>query len=157
MWGPLFSGLPSNPKLNFRMRHLAVTENHKYNSNSDDLRKTCRKEQTSNNDSEQRWGLGWPMFFWALYFVAVYCAKRSRWFRVKNKVKLSDKHGRCTSSSWYKQISPPHLGPISCRRQRVIFMMTFLTAHIISTRSQETRKVEARDGGEKIREMSSGI
>ena len=36
-------------------------------------------------------------------------------------------------------------------------MMTFLTAHIISTRSQETRKVEARDGGEKIREMSSGI
>ena len=54
---------------------------------------------------------GWADLFSPehLYFVAVYCAKRSRWFRVKNKVKLSDKHGRCTSSSWYKHISPPHL------------------------------------------------
>ena len=109
MWGPLFSGLPSNPKLNFRMRHLAVTENHKYNSNSDDLRKTCRKEQTSNNDSEQRWGLGWPIFSWALYFVAVYCAKRSRWFRVKNKVKLSDKHGRCGAHLHLDTNKPHHL------------------------------------------------
>ena len=38
------------------MRHLALTDNHKYISHSDDLGKTCRTEQTSYNDSDSRMG-----------------------------------------------------------------------------------------------------
>ena len=146
----LFSVLPSNSKLNLRLRHLSMTENHKYISNSDDLKKTCGKEQTLDNDSEQRWRLTY-FHLRAKSFIfccSLQCEKILEWFRLKTKLNWVISMGRCTSPSWYKTnlTTSSRSRPISSWRQfRVIFMMTPLTAHLISL-SQETRKVEA-DGG----------
>ena len=131
-----------------------MTENHKYISNSDDLKKTCGKEeQTSNNDSEQRWGMLTYFHLRAKSFIfccSLQCEKILEWFHLKTKLNWVISMGRCTSSSWYKTnlTTSSRCRPISSWRQfRVIFMMTPFTAHLISL-SQETRKVEA-DGGQR--------
>ena len=158
MWDPLFSGLPSNSKLNLRMRHLAMTENHKYISNLDDLKKTWGKEeQTSDNDSEQRWGLMTYFHLRAKSFIfccSLLCEKISEWFRLKTKLNWVISTGRCTSSSWYKTnlTTSSQTQPINSRVPSDIYDDT---SHCSSSHIARKKLAKLRQTGE--REMSSGI